>query len=99
MFGCRRGSVDHFDHVRQLGDRAAHLGGVLELDDLVHLAEAEADQEYGGQVGAEHRLRGIGQYARRAQLAAGATFLPRRCATDFGEVWLLSASKVARTML
>src|SRR5688572_30382113 len=34
-------SVDHFDHVRQLGDRAAHLGGVLDLDDAVHLAQAE----------------------------------------------------------
>src|SRR5690606_7845431 len=37
-------SVDHFDHVRELGDRAAHLGGVLELDDPVHLAEAEPSQ-------------------------------------------------------
>ena len=28
-----------------------------------------------------------------------ATFLPRRCATDFGEVWSCKASKVARIML
>src|SRR6185503_10436284 len=37
-------SIDYSHHVRQLGDRAAHLGGVLELDHLVHPAEAEADQ-------------------------------------------------------
>src|SRR5690606_22970926 len=40
----RGNSVDHFDHVRQLGNRAAHLGGVFEFDDLVHLAKAETDQ-------------------------------------------------------
>src|SRR5690606_7772873 len=39
--GC---SVDHFDHVGELGDRASHLGGVLEFDHLVHLSEAETDQ-------------------------------------------------------
>ena len=37
--------------MRQLGDRAAHLGRVLELDHLVHLAEAETGRRpvwFGG---------------------------------------------------
>src|SRR5687768_2956390 len=39
--GC---SVDYRNHVRELGDRAPHLGGVLDLDDAMHLSETQADQ-------------------------------------------------------
>jgi hypothetical protein len=31
--------------VGQLGDRTANLGGILELDDAMHLAETEADED------------------------------------------------------
>src|SRR5690606_478166 len=112
-------SLDHRHHVRELGDRAADLGGILELDHLVHLAEAETRQDLLLRLGPADRradlldldLRHVG-YSAIASAAASAsaslapprpsrsaTFLPRRCATDFGEVWLPSASKVARIML
>src|SRR5687768_18129923 len=55
----RGNSVDHLDHVRQFGDRAAHLGSVLEFDHAMHFAEAEADQ---------HLLLFFGTADRRADL-------------------------------
>src|SRR5690606_31162235 len=39
--GC---SIDHFDHMGELGDRAADLRGVLNFDDAVHLPQTETDQ-------------------------------------------------------
>src|SRR5687768_7053089 len=50
-----RRSVDHLYHVRQLGDRAANLGGILELDHTMHLAEAEPGQDLLLRLGATDR--------------------------------------------
>src|SRR5690606_35845012 len=114
--------VDYFDEMRDLGDCAAHLGGVLALDHLVHLAEAEAGEDLLLALGATDRradlpdpngfLVGHLSYSAIAAASASAsaslapprpsrstTFLPRRWATDFGEVWSVSAAKVARIML
>src|SRR5690606_13478081 len=41
----RRQSVDHRNHVRQLGDRAADLRSVLELDHTMHFSQAETGKD------------------------------------------------------
>jgi hypothetical protein len=37
--------ANHFHHVRKLGDGAADLCGVLQLDNAVHLAQAKTDKD------------------------------------------------------
>src|SRR3546814_1479782 len=105
--------------MRNLGDRAAHRGGVLAHNHLVHLVEAQTDEDLALACRAADRrtdlldrdgfLVGHLNYSTIAAASASAStalapprprrsaiFLPRRCATDFGEVWLVSASKVDR---
>src|SRR5690606_32835838 len=115
-------SLDHFDQMRDFGDRASHLRSVLALDHLVHLAEAQTGEDLPLAFRATDRrtdlpdLNGFlvshRNYSAIAAASASASaslapprpsrsaiFLPRRCATDFGEVWSVSAAKVARIML
>ena len=55
MRGACLDLVDHLHQMRDLGDRAADLGGVLTLDDLVHLVQPQTDKDLALAGGATDR--------------------------------------------
>src|SRR4029450_4273535 len=98
-----------------LGDHAAGLRGIRQFGDAPDPVEAEPDQRLALRMMAPDRAAGLvdlGHFFARAQAAPCSlsptsrrracrveTLMLRRAATERGESWRLSASKVARTML
>src|SRR5579884_4176871 len=98
------------DHAADLGgvrqlDRAVHLVET-EPDQRLALVGRAADRRSRlGDLDRRHVSYSVTAAASASAVcepprpSRSAIFLPRRCATDFGEVWSRSASKVARIML